>query len=76
MKTIQINEIHNPDILREVRNLIHGNLYRKGTDPYWYADIPEAFEPWLIVQALNRIPGIRAEVYQAYASLRGARTLH
>lgn len=47
----------------EIENLVgRGVLYRRGTDPDWYVDLPSLERVHMALRPLGLIPGVSVEV--------------
>ena len=62
MLTLQISEPSNPSQRAAIRQVLHQEPYRKGTDPYLYVNLAEFEEPRLVLLRLNQLEGVRASV--------------
>lgn len=63
MVTLQISNIRTAEAFREVSGCVGFNrLYRKGTDPDWYADYLERSEAQMAIVTLGYVPGVRARI--------------
>ena len=63
MVTIQISNVRTVEALHDVAGCVGSSrLYRKGTDPDWYADYIERSDAHMAIIALRCVARVRARI--------------